>query len=122
MRRQLIIDYLPSILTLMMTFAQVFETSVTVNDNSPFQDYPHPDDHTTRLIILSCCASKLPVAICTPGKDGHCQRIVSCLRVNHSDSGQVSNPASLDPKCTILNFSPFRLPFVVVVDNSLEVW
>ena len=32
----------------MMTSAQVVETSVTVTDNSPFQDYPHPDDHTTR--------------------------------------------------------------------------
>ena len=31
-----------------MTSAQVVETSVTVTDNSPFQDYPHPDDHTTQ--------------------------------------------------------------------------
>ena len=28
-----------------MTTAQVVETSVTVND-SPIQDYIHPDDHT----------------------------------------------------------------------------
>ena len=28
-----------------MTVAQVVETSVTVNNNSPFQDYLHPDDH-----------------------------------------------------------------------------
>ena len=28
-----------------MTTAQVVETSVTVN-NSPIQDYVHPDDHT----------------------------------------------------------------------------
>ena len=33
-------------LTLMMTSAQVVETSVTDTDNSPFQDYPHPDDVT----------------------------------------------------------------------------
>ena len=32
-------------LTLKMTTAQVVETSVTVN-NSPIQDYVHPDDHT----------------------------------------------------------------------------
>ena len=38
-------------LTLMMTSAQVVETSVTVTDNSPFQDYPHPDDHTTRSTV-----------------------------------------------------------------------
>ena len=32
-------------LTLKMTTAQVVETSVTVN-NSPIQDYVHPDDQT----------------------------------------------------------------------------
>ena len=34
-------------LTLMMTSVQVVAMSVTVINNSPFQDYPHPDDHTT---------------------------------------------------------------------------
>ena len=29
-----------------MTTAQVVETSVTVNKNSPIQDYVHPDDQT----------------------------------------------------------------------------
>ena len=29
-----------------MTSAQVVETSVTVNNNSPIQDYVHPDDQT----------------------------------------------------------------------------
>ena len=29
-----------------MTTVQVVETSVTVNNNSPIQDYVHPDDHT----------------------------------------------------------------------------
>ena len=33
-------------LTLKMTNAQVVETSVTVNNNSPIQDYVHPDDQT----------------------------------------------------------------------------
>ena len=33
-------------LTLKMTTAQVVETSVTVNNNSPIQDYVHPDDET----------------------------------------------------------------------------
>ena len=33
-------------LTLKMTAAQVVKTSVTVNNNSPIQDYVHPDDHT----------------------------------------------------------------------------
>ena len=29
-----------------MTTAQVVETLVTVNNNSPIQDYVHPDDQT----------------------------------------------------------------------------
>ena len=33
-------------LTLKMTTAQVVETSVTVNNNSPIQDHVHPDDQT----------------------------------------------------------------------------
>ena len=33
-------------LTLKMTTAQVVETSVTVNNNSPIQDYVHRDDQT----------------------------------------------------------------------------
>ena len=33
-------------LTLKMTIAQVVETSVTVNNNSPIQDYVHLDDQT----------------------------------------------------------------------------
>ena len=33
-------------LTLKMTTAEVVETSVTVKNNSPIQDYVHPDDQT----------------------------------------------------------------------------
>ena len=33
-------------LTLKMTTAQVVEMSVTVNNNSPIQDYLYPDDQT----------------------------------------------------------------------------
>ena len=36
----------PDKITLKMTTAPVVETSVTVNNNSPIQDYIHPDDHT----------------------------------------------------------------------------
>ena len=35
-----------------MTTAQVVETSVTVNNNSPIQDYVHLDDQTQTIIIL----------------------------------------------------------------------
>ena len=44
-------------LTLMITYPRVVERSVTVTDNSPFQDYSHLDDHTTGSIVafLYCC-------------------------------------------------------------------
>ena len=35
----------------MMTSAQVVETSVTTTDNSPSQDYTHPDDQTTLYML-----------------------------------------------------------------------
>ena len=35
-----------------MTTAQVIETSATVNNNSPIQDYVHPDDRTQPTYIL----------------------------------------------------------------------
>ena len=40
-------------LTLMMTSAQVVETSVTTTNNSPSQDYNHLDDQTTLLHVTS---------------------------------------------------------------------
>ena len=39
-------DLIQLTLTLKMNTAQVVETSVTVNNNSPIQDYVHPDDQT----------------------------------------------------------------------------
>ena len=39
-------DVIQLTLSLKMTTAQVVETSVTVNNNSPIQDYVHPDDQT----------------------------------------------------------------------------
>ena len=40
-------------LTLKMTTAQVVEMSVTVNKNSPIQDYIHPDDHTQPTLEMT---------------------------------------------------------------------
>ena len=37
-----------------MTTAQVVETSVTVNNNSPIQDYVHPDDQTQPTFKFIC--------------------------------------------------------------------
>ena len=58
--------------TLKMTTAQVVETSVTVNNNSPIQDYVHPDDQTQStfemtpgfkpFIILNQLAHFMPYA------------------------------------------------------------
>ena len=38
------------VMTLMMTSAQVVETSVNVTNNSPSRDYSHPDDQTTQKL------------------------------------------------------------------------
>ena len=40
-------------LTLKMTTAQVVETSVTVNNNSPIQEYVHPDDQTQPTVEMT---------------------------------------------------------------------
>ena len=39
-------DVIQLTLTLKTTTTQVVDTSVTVNNNSPIQDYVHPDDQT----------------------------------------------------------------------------
>ena len=36
-----------------MSTAQVVETSVTVNNNSPIQDYVHPDDQTQPTVEMT---------------------------------------------------------------------
>ena len=36
-----------------MTTAQVVETSVAVNNNSPMQDYVHPDDQTQPTLEMT---------------------------------------------------------------------
>ena len=36
-----------------MTTAPVFETSVTLNNNSPIQDYVHPDEQTQPTFEMS---------------------------------------------------------------------
>ena len=40
-------------LTLKMTTEQVVETSVTGNNNSPIQDYVHPDDQTQHTFEMT---------------------------------------------------------------------
>ena len=40
-------------LALKMTTAQVVETSLTVKNNSPIQDYVHPDDQTQPIFEMT---------------------------------------------------------------------
>ena len=60
-------DVIQLTLTLKMTTAQVVETSVTINNNSPIQDYVHPDDQTQpfednmlKLTLLNLAIKILP--------------------------------------------------------------
>ena len=46
-------------LTLKMTTAQVVETSVTVNNNSPIQDYVHPNEQTHLFFLLNIVSKKI---------------------------------------------------------------
>ena len=46
-------DAIQLTLTLGMTTTQVVETSVTVNNNSPIQDYIHPDDQTQPTLEMT---------------------------------------------------------------------
>ena len=45
-------DVIQLTLTLKMTSAQVVETPVTVNNNSPIQDFVHPNDHTQPTYLI----------------------------------------------------------------------
>ena len=51
--QSLITDVIQLTLTLKMTTAQVVETSVTVNNNSPIQDYVHLDDQTQPPVTIT---------------------------------------------------------------------
>ena len=46
-------DVIQLTLTLKMTTAQVVETSVTINKNSPIQDYVHLDDQTQSTLEMT---------------------------------------------------------------------
>ena len=66
-------DVIQLTLNLKMTAARVVETSVTVN-NSPIQDYVHPDDHTQPTFEMtpgfkSFTAFKFVAAINVPGSE-----------------------------------------------------
>ena len=58
-----IVDVIQLTLTLKMTTAQVVETSVTVN-NSPIQDYVHPDDQTLPTFEMTPGFKPFTVLLC----------------------------------------------------------
>ena len=69
-------DVIQLTLNLKMTTAQVVETSVTVNNNSPIQDYvhPRPDDHTQPTFEMTpgfkpFTVFKIVAAINVPGSE-----------------------------------------------------
>ena len=71
-------------MTLKMTTAQVIDTSVTVNNKSPIQDYAHPDDQTQPTFEMTPGFKPFTVlALSNPYLSQSCQRIypatLSCL-------------------------------------------
>ena len=57
-------DVIQLTLTLKMTTAQVVETTVTVNNNSPIQDYVHLDDQTQLFEMNAYLLSFVFLAVC----------------------------------------------------------
>ena len=73
-------------LPLKITTAEVVETSVTVNNNSPIQDYVHPDDQTQPTFINSMVISKYVVLMIADVKrrnlSGKLKKVVLFLRLS----------------------------------------
>ena len=82
-------------MTLKMTTAQVVETSVTVT-NSSFQNYTHPDDHTTRTTD-------------TPG--------FKPFTINQLN--MIKKPKALNFKC--LSKASIFLGFITIASNFLKI-
>ena len=69
-----------------MTTEQVVETSVTVNNNSPIQDYVHPDDQTQpfemtpgfKPFTVLCMTKFIPLSV----------QISVLIQTNDADTGE----------------------------------
>ena len=72
-------------LILKMTTAQVVETSVTVNNNSPIQDYVHLDDHNQ------------------PTHDGSCLLWVMSTEISVDIAVDTRSIANLSQSCILLD-------------------
>ena len=83
-------------LTLKMTTTHVVETSVTVNNNSPIQDYVHPDDQTQPFEV-------------TPGfKPFTGGTIVKTIKIIHWDLGKGDCDRLIQFSCTVIKGNYFR--------------
>ena len=84
-----------------MTTAQVVETSVSVNNNSPIQDYVHTGDQTqptfemciefTMMMLMTCVAAAVAVVIGNESlsKQLHRLRPLAIKRFFHPKSASV---------------------------------
>ena len=63
-------DVIQLTLTLKMTTAQVVKTSVTVNNNSPIQNYVHLDDQTQSTFEVTHVACRTLIQRHIPIKKG----------------------------------------------------
>ena len=112
-------------LTLKMTTAQVVETSVTVNNNSPIQDYVHPDDQTQPpfemtpgfkpFTVLQHVTFNNVASVCTglnffifahdnwlPSLAGMCKLLKTFLLQNEALRSLTGNNHTLNPKQNLL--------------------
>ena len=100
-------------MTLKMTSAQVVKTSVIVNNNSSFQNYTNPDDHTQQTTDTSgfkpftvLCYS---VLILNTGWRETKWGKVPCLRKQYDDRYQEFNHQPSNPKSKVLTVTPLCL-------------
>ena len=127
-------------LTLKMTTAHVVETSVTVNYNSPIQDYVHLDDHTQPTyemtsgfkiltVFILCCSNS---SRASPLKDNTRSRIVLIKKINWRDTTQFdsednyrtgfSKCQSLSTTTVLFRATFSRLAMMFILKHSKSTW
>ena len=100
----------------MMTSAQVVETSVTTTDNSPIQDYTHPDDQTTLSQVSFCQESTGSISSASDQFSRQClHKIIefnhgSCLTSDHKQT----------KRFTVLGLCPKSITFFFTCKGYLK--
>ena len=85
-----------------MTSAQVVETSVNVNNNSSFQNYTNPDDHTLDRLLILLGSNRL-------------QYLLNSL-INYWPVNLYTSPA-----LTVLFYMQFKMMFSFLVKIGVHV-